>query len=357
MAGYAESVALADLIAPARRVSMAGLAKNTGKTETLASLLRELEQAGRTVGVTSVGRDGEARDVIDPQIEKPSVRLWAGSLVASTDALLRASGAHYESLEDTGVRTPLGRVLLARLLTGGAVEVAGPSAALDARAIADAMLTHGADLALIDGSIDRRAASSPAVSDALLIATGAILSEQFEDVVEQTRRAVELVRLPELANSRIRALAATRTTSLLSDVEGQQVLELRPQFTLASDAQDLAKLLRANPEATHLVIAGALCEPFLQALLSSARALELTLVVADSTKIFLTDHGLDWYGRRGLAICVLDPIRLCAITVNPQAPRSHNFDSTDLCAAIEAAVPDVPVLDVRRTAGAAVACP
>jgi hypothetical protein len=105
------------------------------------------------------------------------------------------------------------------------------------------------------------------------------------------------------------------------------------------------------------VIAGALCEPFLQALLSSVRALELTLVVADSTKVFLTDHGLDWYGRRGLTICVLDPIRLCAITVNPQAPRSHNFDSAGLCAAIEAAVPDVPVLDVRRTAGAAVVCP
>ena len=67
------------------------------------------------MGVTSVGRDGEERDVIDSRIEKPRVRLRGGSLVATTDGLLRASAIPHELLEDTGVRTPLGRVLIARL--------------------------------------------------------------------------------------------------------------------------------------------------------------------------------------------------------------------------------------------------
>jgi hypothetical protein len=345
------AVSLTDLIAHARRVAVVGLAKNTGKTETLTALLHELEQAGRTVGVTSVGRDGESRDVIDPHIEKPRVRLCAGSLVASTDALLRAGSARYELLEDTGVRTPLGRVLIARLLTEGSLEIAGPSGALDIRAAADAMLAHGADLALVDGAIDRRAASSPAVCDALVMATGAILSERLEDVVEQTRQTVELVRLPTLENPGVRALAATHATSLLSDADGRHTLELHPQFALSSDAQDLSRLLRTNPKATHLAIAGALCEPFLQTLLLAARGRELTLVVADSTKVFLADHAPDWYRRQGLAIRVLEAIRLCAITVNPWAPRSHSFDSAHLRGALKAAVPDVPVLDVREMRG------
>ena len=34
---------LAELTAPARRLALVGLAKNTGKTETLAALLRELQ--------------------------------------------------------------------------------------------------------------------------------------------------------------------------------------------------------------------------------------------------------------------------------------------------------------------------
>ena len=65
--------------------------------------------------MTSVGRDGEEHDVIDARIEKPRVRAAGGSLVATTDELLRASGLPHELLEQTDVRTPLGRVLVARL--------------------------------------------------------------------------------------------------------------------------------------------------------------------------------------------------------------------------------------------------
>jgi hypothetical protein len=356
-------VALVDLLAPAQRVAVVGLAKNTGKTETLATLLRELERARRTVGVTSVGRDGEARDVIDPDIEKPAVRLPVGSLVASTDALLRASGVRHELLEDTGVRTPLGRVLIARLLAGGAVEVAGPSASADVREVADSMLAHGAELTLVDGAIDRRAASSPAVCDALVMATGAILAEQLEDVVEQTRDAVDLVRLPVVVDET--ALSAAGLESPPGDGDGdgdgagdgggagveRHAVRVHRQFALTSGPQDVARLLRENPAATHLLIDGALCEPFLAALLAGKRGRELTLVVADSTKVFLTDHGPDWYRRQGLSINVLAAIRLCAITVNPVAPRSHSFPSVRLCDAIEAAVRDVPVLDVRASGG------
>ncbi len=91
---------LSDLTASTKRLALVGLAKNTGKTEALAALLRELQSAGRRVGVTSVGRDGEERDVIDARIEKPRVLLPAGSLVATTDGLLRASGLPYDLLED-----------------------------------------------------------------------------------------------------------------------------------------------------------------------------------------------------------------------------------------------------------------
>ena len=96
---------------------------------------------------------------------------------------------------------------------------------------------------------------------------------------------------------------------------------------------------------------GALCEPFLAELLS-ARALapparELELVVADATKVFLTDHGVEWYRRQGLSIAVLASIDLRAITVNPVAPQSHRFDSPRLRAMLEEAIPGLPVLDVR----------
>lgn len=342
---------LSDLIALARRVAVVGLAKNTGKTETLGAILRELEERGRTVGVTSVGRDGEARDAIDARIEKPRVRLWAGSLVATTDALLRASAIPHELLEDTGIRTPLGRVLVARLAAEGAVEVAGPSVARDVRVVADAMLAAGAEQVLVDGAIDRRAASSPAVCDGLVMSTGAVLSEELEQVVAQTRDAVQLALLPESRDERARALAAARPgESLLVMSSGAAPVALPSRFALTATSLELASLLREHPEASCLVVRGALTEPLLYALLGAARGRELELVVADSTKVFLGERGPAWYRRQGLALSVLAPIRLCALTVNPVAPRSHGFDSSLLRAGLEAAVLGVPVLDVRDPA-------
>src|SRR5947209_18108534 len=105
---------LSELLAPTPRLALVGLAKNTGKTETLAAILAEHARAGVRVGVTSIGRDGEQHDVIDARIAKPAVKLQAGALVASTGPLLRASAVASELLLRTGVRTPLGEVVIAR---------------------------------------------------------------------------------------------------------------------------------------------------------------------------------------------------------------------------------------------------
>ncbi len=344
---------LSDLTADTERLALVGLAKNTGKTEALAALLRELAAAGRNVGVTSVGRDGEEHDVIDFRIEKPRVLLRAGSLVATTDALLSASGLPHQLLEQTDVRTPLGRVLIARLRGPGAIEVAGPSAAAQVRAVSDAMLAHGAEQILIDGAIDRRAASSPDVADGLLMATGAVLSEDIEQVVAQTADAVELVRLPSVDErgadgARLRELAAAEASMLIDDE--QHATELPPRFALASDATQIAGLLSQHPAACSLIIAGALPEQFLSALAQAARNRKhpLTVLVADATRVFPGRHGVDWYARHGLTIEVLRPIELLALTVNPLAPQSHSFDSVALRALLHERIPDLPTFDVMH---------
>jgi hypothetical protein len=348
---------LIDLTSSSRRLALVGLAKNTGKTETLAALLRELEAAERTVGVTSVGRDGEERDVIDARIAKPRVRLRAGSLVASTDELLRASGLAHEVLELTDARTPLGRVQLARMGEAGAVEVAGPSAAAQVRAVSDAMLALGAEQVLIDGAIDRRAASSPEVSDGLVMATGAVLSADLEEVVARTRDAVELVRLPGLdqgspASARARELLSGAPTAgsehgaLLG--AGGEVHPLPPRFVLRAESAEVAALLLAHPEATQLVIGGALPERFLEQLRVGLSRAErgLVVVVRDSTRVFLQARSSSWYRQQGIDLRAYERIDLRALTVNPVAPQSHKFDSEQLRSALGEALDDVPIIDV-----------
>jgi hypothetical protein len=345
---------LSELTTSSRRLALAGLAKNTGKTEALAALLRELQDEGRCVGVTSVGRDGEEHDVIDSRIEKPRLRLPTGGIVATTDVLLRASGLRHELLEDTGLRTPLGRVLIARVQDAGPIEVAGPSVAADVRMVSDSMLAHGAEQVLIDGAVNRRAASSSEVADGLVMSTGAVLSHDASEVALQTRDAVDLARLPRVGESsetglRLRALAAAHSgrASVLVGEDYEPVV-LPPRFVLSSEAEQIAEMLDANPSARWLIIGGALPDRFLRSLLHPVhrRRRELVLVVADPTRVFLWKRGPEWYRRQGVLLQTLNALDLQAITVNPVAPQSHRFDSAELRGLLEEAIPEVPIFDV-----------
>ncbi len=340
-------MSLCELLAWTRRVAFVGLAKNTGKTETLTCAIRELHETGQCVGVTSVGRDGEARDAIDGRIEKPRIDLPAWSLVATTETLLRACPQAHELLVRTDMRTSLGRVVVARMLAAGTVEVAGPSAAEDVRAVSDMMLAHGAEQVLIDGAVDRRMASSPTVSDGLVMSTGAVLDESAERVVELTRNAVELVLAPELLDPLIRAVAAAQPESVLVGEADGSWLSLPARFALSATVEQISDVLRSSPSGRHLIVRGALCESFLERLLRAARGRELEVSVADSTKVFLAERTIGWYARQGLQLRVLAPIRLRALTVNPVAPHSHSFDSRQLRTMLGEAIPRVPVLDVR----------
>jgi hypothetical protein len=307
--------------------------------------------------VTSVGRDGEERDVIDSRIEKPRVRLGPGSLVATTDGLLSASAIAHTVLENTGVRTPLGTVLIARLRERGTIEVAGPSAAADVRAVSDAMIDHGAEQVLVDGAIDRRAASSPSVTDGLVMSTGAVLGRELNEVVASTADAVEVTRLAGLEDPEIRALAAPARAGAPAEgndrpgllVTGDyETVELAPRFALSGEAGQIAGLLDARPDARWLIVPGALPEAFVQGLLR-ARARsggEITLVVADSTHVFLSERPPRWYARQGIQIRTLQPTALEAITVNPVAPQSHRLDSAALRGALGEAIEGVPIFDV-----------
>lgn len=335
---------LARLIGATTRLAIVGLAKNTGKTVALKSVLEELHDAGSVVGVTSVGRDGERFDVIDSRIAKPSVSLWAGSLVATTDSLIRASGVRYEPVAQTGIRTPLGTVVVCRLLEAGEIEVAGPSAATDICSVSEIMSASGARHILIDGAIDRRAASCPEVSEAVLMSTGAVLDEQPERVAQRTRDAVELMRLPE-PDPAVRAHAQDSQSSVLI-AHDRQAVQLRPRLALDGGEAELAQLLRSDPAPRSLVLRGAVCEPFLEALVRINRGQELEVVVQDSTKVFLSRRSYAFYQAHGIILRALNPIRLLAITVNPLAPCAHRFDSARLRELIESEIPDVPVLDV-----------
>ena len=136
-------------------------------------------------------------------------------------------------------------------------------------------------------------------------------------------------------------------SSLLAGERGEPA-ELAPRLALTAGAAELGELLDRSPDARWLLLAGALPERFLGELLAALRrrGRELTIVVADATRVFLAEHRIDWYRRQGLHLRVLRPIELLALTVNPVAPQSHSFDSAELRALLAQELGELPIFDV-----------
>jgi hypothetical protein len=335
---------ISDAIAPAARVALVGLAKNTGKTVTLGAILTELEARGETIGVTSIGRDGEASDALDDAIAKPPIRLPAMALVATTEPLLERSGLRAEVPLRTDHRTPLGRVVVARLLECGTVEVAGPTAAQDVGEVVETMRGLGAERVLVDGSIDRRAGASPRLADGVVMSTGAVLSADLDQLARRTRAAVELLTLAAVVDAELHARAAALDASaLLLDDGGAVPL---PSTIVHDRVEEVVPLLRGRADVRAVVVRGALVEPLLDQLGRVRRRAPLSVIADDATRVFLRDGTVARHRARGLELAVLSPIPLLAVTTNPVAPLRHRFDAGELRARIAAELPGVPVLDV-----------
>jgi len=339
-----------DALGRHRRLAVIGLAKNTGKTETLKAIVAALDAAGETVGVTSVGRDGEARDVLDPSLPKPRIRLAAGSLVATALPLM-LRGEQVTLLATTTHRTPLGVVGVGRLEEAGEIEVAGPGSAAAIADVDDLMMALGASRILIDGSFDRRAAANPSVSDGVVLATGAVLHRDPAEVIRRTAVAAALLRLPQVADPDVRATARAAGGHLILG-PGDARLALPREVALRSGPIDDPQVFDALRAATHLVIRGALLEPFLTEVASARRKADhsLTVVVDDATSVFLDGSSVARWAERGIALEALKPIALLALTVNPVAPGSHRLDSEALCAQMARMIGEVEIFDVLAPA-------
>ncbi|MSP92552.1 MAG: hypothetical protein EXR79_12250 [Myxococcales bacterium] len=168
--------------AAVHRVAVIGASKNAGKTTVLNALVAIASRRGETVGLVSVGRDGEDHDAWSGE-PKPAVWVEKGTLVVTAGLFAAAAGARLRVLGDAGFRSALGRAVVCEARAPGAVELCGvPHRAALAQAVA-ALQAAGALLVAIDGAYHRQAAAHPAVADATVLAIGAILAAAPADMV------------------------------------------------------------------------------------------------------------------------------------------------------------------------------
>jgi hypothetical protein len=336
---------LYDLSTKYKTLSIVGMSKNAGKTTALNYLIEEADDEGLLLGITSTGRDGETSDLVTGT-EKPKVYLYEDTIVSVPTQLFEFAEGGLEILEKTGIRTPIGELMLCRVADSGYVQIAGPVATVDSKRMCQRMMELGTELILIDGAIDRKSIASPETSDAVILSSGAVLSRNMQKMVAETAHVVGLYNLPELEECKARDLIQEARKEnervMLVDRDGSlRVLDL------ATGLGASTRIDEAITEETEFVyVPGAFTSSVISGI-QKPKLKQIRFILKDPTRIFFGSAEWKQWGKRGLAVSVLKNIVIAAVTVNPYSPSGYSFEHKALRDTMQEALPEIPVIDVR----------
>jgi hypothetical protein len=198
------------------------------------------------------------------------------------------------------------------------------------------------DITLVDGAISRRSLASPAVTDCMLLATGAAVSANLPQLVKKTKFAVDLIQLPVFHGKLSAELFEKENGIWAVDEQGDlQLLEKRSSLQLSNSNQDIFRY------GNTLFFTGMATDHAIDYLLKQSKAHAINLIVKDFTRIFVSPEKLLNFERRGGKIFVLNRSKLIAVCVNPYSPQGYHLDSDVMINAL-AEVLTVPVFDVKK---------
>jgi hypothetical protein len=324
-------------------VSVVGMAKNTGKTTCLNYLIRRLQDAGRCCAVTSVGVDGEERDVLY-RTPKPRITVYEDMLFVTSETDFAARECPAEALAVSDRSTPLGRLITARAQGTGRVVLSGPSDSQWLCETLTALKRRGVGLTLVDGALSRMSLASPAVTDALILCTGAAVTGVLQELIRQTQFCCTLIDSDTVDPALAATLQTLGSGVWLLDILNGKHRKLTDSVFTGHEAAEYPVMAESPATAPTLYVSGAVTEPFFKTL-SARRNAGTTLIVRDFTRLFIEPATYEKFIRRGGHIRVLQKASLLAVCTNPVAPQGQRFDPLQLRNALRNALP-WPVYDV-----------
>jgi hypothetical protein len=291
-----------------------GSCKNAGKTTLLNFLNAELHRPpATTVGLATIGRDGEAEDAVWRH-PKPPVALRPGNLFVTVEPELAKLGGDAERLETLPFRTVLGEVALGRARRDAHVEIDGPDTNGQLWQAIERLRAHGATLQLIDGAFERRTQAAERDGARVALAISADVAPSPAEAAAWLALQCEMFGLPKKS----------------------------PPLAVPADAPlGLHGLADAS---SAVACVGPLTDAMVLPDLDAFAGREL--FVDDATKIFLSATAWRAVTRRCRGVFVRRALRLLLAAANP-CGLLRQFSPGDFFAALAAACPVLPLIDVH----------
>ncbi len=324
-----------------RSLSIVGLEKNTGKTVCLNYILHRMNELGVHVGVTSIGVDGEQVDAVFATA-KPEITLYEGTHFITSEQ-------HYTKRQLVSIlehvdsrRTALGPLVTARVLVRGKALLSGAATTGVLKSQIEQLDSMGVGISIVDGALSRLSLASPTVTDAMILATGAAVSPNLQQLISRTRFVFRLINLPEVSETLRQKLSSADSGLWIVDSDMEiHNLGIQSVFMLTSDSKSLFS------QGNTLFVSGAVSNRLLKYLATQPNIKDIVLIVRDFTKLFITPDAYADYTRRGGTILVLQRSHLTAVCLNPTSPQGYTVNSDEACRQLSEALM-CPVYDVMR---------
>ena len=324
-----------------RSLSIVGLEKNTGKTVCLNYLLGRLHDLGVSTAVTSIGVDGEQVDSVYATA-KPEIRLYEGMQFITSERHYQQRRLVSDILAVGEQRTALGRLVTARVLCPGKVLLSGAATTGMLRKQIGQFERQGVQLTVVDGALSRLSLASPTVTEAMILATGAAVSPNLQQLISRTRFLYRLINLPEV-DPDLRSRLVHIPSGLWAIDSEQEVhdLGIASVFMLGRGEDNLFL------HGSTFFAAGAVSDRLLKYLSAQPSIGDTVLIVRDFTKLFITPETYAEYTRRGGSLLMLQRSRLVAVCLNPTSPQGYTLNSVEACQQLSQAL-ECPVYDVMK---------
>ena len=321
-----------------KSVSIVGMAKNTGKTTCLNFVIKRLKQEKINFAVTSIGVDGEERDILY-QTPKPRIELSENMIFVTSENDFANIQFPAEILSISEHSTPLGKLVTAKAKGNGIAVLSGPSDSICLQKIISEMQKYNVQLTLVDGALSRMSLASPAVTDAMILCTGAACSAQLQELINKTKYRCKLIDLEQVDNNLQKLLIPIEEGVWIWNDEHDTRQKIGDSlFTFEKERIKLPENLR------NIYISGAVTNNFLK-LISSKKHKNIKLIVRDFTKLFIEPITYNKLLKQGGRINVLQKPKLLAVCTNPISPEGTRLNPIILREQMEMAL-QLPVYDI-----------
>ena len=324
-----------------KSLSIVGLEKNTGKTETLNYILGRLKNMDKRIALTSIGIDGESRDIVT-NTQKPEIRIYNGMIFISAEKHYLQRRITSEILEVSNIHTSLGRLIIAKAISSDKVLLSGPADTHNLKALITSMAKYDIDLTLVDGALSRLSLASPAVTDGMILTTGAAYSANIPVLVRKTKYVHDLINLPEVEPELKEKLDLVDSGIIAIDRENNlHDLDVQSAFMLKKVKDKVFSY------GNRLFVAGATSDNLFEFLRIQKNVASIELVVKDFSRIFASPDIYYSFIKKGGKVKVVTKTKLAAVCINPISPQGYNLNSDELKASMQEAL-QMPVYDVKK---------